>query len=48
MEVAAPWAGVFMRCRSNGMSSRWTVAGSSAPNDVLTIPGCTTFAVTTA
>jgi hypothetical protein len=47
-EIVGAWAGAFTRCRSNGTNSRWTVAGSSALNDVLTTPGCTTLAVTTA
>lgn len=46
MDVSAPRAGLFMSGRTKGMKTRWTVAGSSAPNDVLTAPGCSAMAVT--
>jgi hypothetical protein len=44
IEVAAPRSALFMKGRRTGTSSRWVRPGSSAPKDVLTTPGCTTFA----
>lgn len=38
--VLAPASAVSMKGRSSGTSSRWARPGSSAPNPVLTNPGC--------
>jgi hypothetical protein len=35
-----------MNDRMKGTNRRWTPAGSSAPNDVRTTPGCSALAVT--
>ena len=44
--MAAPRAGAFMNGRMNGVNSRWTPRGSSAPKEVRTTPGCSALAVT--
>jgi len=46
IDVAAPWIGDFMKGRRKGRNIRWTVAGSSAPKDVLATPGCKALDVT--
>ena len=43
-----PCSALFMNGRRTGTSSRCVRPGSSAPNDVLTTPGCTALAVTVA
>jgi hypothetical protein len=45
MVVLAPWSVVSMKGRSSGTSSSLARQGSSAPNPVLTNPGCKALTV---